>query len=127
MPVDGTQAGTFAETELGQAWYWRSLFEVNGNIVMTADDGRRGDEPWVYRPTKMGDTNGDEEVNFADFAALAENFGANDANREQGDLNNDNVVDFTDFVLLSRYFHSDDDSTEVAIDLIAEEVASVAG
>ena len=50
-----------------------------------------------------GDANLDNEVNFADFLILSENFGQAGAWRE-GDFDGDGTVDFPDFLALSANF-----------------------
>ena len=52
-----------------------------------------------------GDTNQDEEVNFADFLVLSANFGSSTENgSSDGDLDGNGLVDFADFLLLSANF-----------------------
>ena len=51
-----------------------------------------------------GDINSDDEVNFADFLTLRENFGTSAVSRSQGDLNKDGKVNFADFLILSTNF-----------------------
>ncbi len=43
-------------------------------------------------------------MEFADFLALSQNFGREDAERADGDLNGDRLVDFLDFLILSGNF-----------------------
>jgi hypothetical protein len=50
-----------------------------------------------------GDANLDDEVNFADFLILSENFGEAGAWRD-GDFNGDGTVGFPDFLALSANF-----------------------
>ncbi len=52
----------------------------------------------------LGDINGDGLVDFTDFLELAENFGKENATREEGDLDGDETVGFGDFLILARNF-----------------------
>jgi hypothetical protein len=52
----------------------------------------------------LGDANDDGIVEFADFVALANNFGASNAGWSGGDLNNDGTTNFADFVILANHF-----------------------
>ncbi|HZL35042.1 MAG TPA: dockerin type I domain-containing protein [Tepidisphaeraceae bacterium] len=55
--------------------------------------------------TRYGDANLDGQVNFADFVALSNHFGATVASGwDAGDFNYDGTVSFADFVLLSNNF-----------------------
>ena len=71
-------------------------------MYFTADDGVRGRELWqvdTRLDDLVGDTNGDNEVNFADFLALSANFGMPTENGVAGgDIDENGIVDFTDFL-----------------------------
>ena len=64
------------------------------------------DIPITEPPVELlpGDANGDGVVGFADFAALARNFGKTGAALNEGDFNADGVVGFGDFAILARNF-----------------------
>lgn len=51
-----------------------------------------------------GDSNLDNQVNFADFIVLANNFGRDAAEWSEGDFNGDQRVTFEDFVILVQNF-----------------------
>jgi hypothetical protein len=54
---------------------------------------------------RPGDADGDDDVDFADFLVLAENFGRDDdPTSADGDFNGDHVVDFADFLILQQNF-----------------------
>ena len=54
---------------------------------------------------KIGDANGDGNVDLSDFVILRNNFGASgDVDVTTGDFNNDGTVDLQDFVLLRNNF-----------------------
>ena len=57
----------------------------------------------TWRVYADGDANLDDEVNFADFLILSENFGQEGAWRE-GDFDGDGIVGFPDFLALSENF-----------------------
>lgn len=85
----------------------KSLFtsDVDGDgyldVLSTSefDDG----VTW-YKNRLVGDTNGDGEVEFADFSLLAAAFGKTGASWSDGDFDSDGVVSFNDFVLLTQNF-----------------------
>ena len=104
---DGTETGThiLKRTSLIAI---SSAAEVNGQIVMGASDGVRGNELWAFNPPpvrRRGDTNLDGEVDFADFLVLSNNFGKTvDAVWADGDFDGDGKVEFADFLILSGNF-----------------------
>ena len=55
-------------------------------------------------PRLSSDTNGDGDVDFADFNQLANHFGSTDATKVQGDSDGDGDVDFADVSALSCNF-----------------------
>jgi hypothetical protein len=73
------------------------------NIIEFLFEGTYGGV-YLFENRLEGDVNNDQSVDFADFLALSNNFGLNDAAWEDGDLNADQVVDFADFLLLSQNF-----------------------
>ena len=61
----------------------------------------------------LGDANGDQKVNFADFLILSANFGKQvDAVLADGDFDSDGAVTFADFLILSQNFQPDEASFE---------------
>ena len=104
---DGTEAGTHfvAQSDLQSV---SSIAPINGRIVLMADDGERGQEPWVYssRSTQPpGDANLDSAIDFADFLILSANYGKEvDAVWAEGDFDGDGIVAFTDFLILSENY-----------------------
>jgi hypothetical protein len=73
--------------------------ELLEDRIVLAGDGANSAKPLD------GDINSDNEVNFADFLTLRENFGAGSAaSRSDGDLNEDGMVNFADFLILSSNF-----------------------
>ena len=90
---------------------------TNSNrVVMVADMDQDGDldvlatsDFWDtitwYENRLLGDANDDGEVQFADFLAVASNFGKQaDAVWEDGDYDGNGRVDFADFLALSSSF-----------------------
>ncbi len=65
---------------------------------------------WTYVPveTVMGDANEDGAVNFSDYLALSQNFGASGRTTDwsMGEFNADMVVNFSDYLILSQNFGS---------------------
>ena len=57
----------------------------------------------VNEQAMLGDTNGDGQVQFDDFIAVADNFGL-EADWTGGDFTNNGIVDFLDFVALANNF-----------------------
>ena len=56
-------------------------------------------------PHLVGDFDNDQDVDFADFIVLAQNFGTTSgATLDDGDLDGDADVDFQDFIVRSQYF-----------------------
>jgi len=53
---------------------------------------------------KIGDANGDDEVDFHDFIVLSRNFGKQVFPWNDGDFNGDAIVKFDDFILLAQNF-----------------------
>ena len=104
---DGTEAGTHSVAQ-SNLLSVSSMAEINGMILLMADDGERGQEPWLYNPRstqRLGDTNLDGAINFADFLILSANFGKEvDAVWADGDFDGDGKVAFTDFLIFSVNF-----------------------
>ncbi len=90
----------------GKATSW--ILQTDGGLLLSADDGVHGLEPWVYTPEPerlMGDADNNGIVEFADFLAVAASFGKEaDAVWEDGDFNADERVDFDDFLAVSGNF-----------------------
>ena len=64
-----------------------------------------------------GDTDGDDDVDFADFAVLAQNFGKKaDAVFAEGDFNGDGAIDLRDFVILQGNFGKTRESFESSLE-----------
>ena len=59
---------------------------------------------WDAISPAMGDVNGDGRVGFADLLALAQNYGATNADWAMGDLNGDGSVTFADLLLLAQHY-----------------------
>jgi len=84
---------------------------TNGNFPTT--DGTSGSGTFLVRvrfgdlPPLPGDANGDNEVSFADFLILSQNFGKQaDAVFSDGDFDGNGVIEFADFLILSSNFGS---------------------
>ena len=84
--------------------------DCNGDGVVDADDlscacgGGVLDEVLAETGLLRGDLDGDGEVAFNDFLALAESFGLEGADYSSGDVDCDNDVDFIDFLHLAGNF-----------------------
>lgn len=64
----------------------------------------RTDQPDPGSDPLPGDADGNGEVNFLDFLALAQNFGKTDAAFADGDFDGDGTVGFLDFLALANNF-----------------------
>lgn len=62
------------------------------------------DTAFVQTDRVLGDADGDDDVDFADFLTLSAHFGNTDAALAEGDFNADGNVDFADFLLLAMNF-----------------------
>lgn len=88
------------------------LGDFNGdgiNDMLIKPDFSFGDARGVIlfgsRTQLAGDVDGNGEVDFNDFLALANNFGSDDeVTREDGDLDEDGTVSFLDFLILANNF-----------------------
>ena len=56
------------------------------------------------REPLLGDTDGDDDVDFGDFLTLAHNFGSTEAAWEDGDFDGNGKVEFADFLVLAENF-----------------------
>ena len=92
-----------AETNVGETYYLR----ISGGQGQYQLDLFREVDPndaEALEPVP-GDTNGDRQVDFADFLTLSANFGNEvDEAFADGDFDNDNLVTFADFLVLSGNF-----------------------
>lgn len=71
--------------------YWRNVFGINDKYQTIS--------------LKLGDTNDDNVVDFADFIKLANNFGKKtDKGHNDGDFDRDGDVDMADYVTLSNNY-----------------------
>ena len=59
---------------------------------------------WDAISPAMGDVNGDRRVGFAELLALAQNYGATNADWAMGDLNGDGRVTFADLLLMAQHY-----------------------
>lgn len=79
-------------------------FDLNQDHLLTSADFDR----WlVEAEVLVGDANLNGSVDFADFLALSNNFGRQDANWGQGDFDGDDEIGFGDFLLLAARFGDD--------------------
>ena len=94
--------------------FFDHTFSTAGNydirLVVRDDDGA-ATEVW----TQVTVVASQPSYDFADFLAMAANFGIEGATTEQGDLNNDGTVSFEDFLLLIRNFESADGDSADAV------------
>lgn len=120
--TDGTRENTYKVSEFVQRFddqgreISETLFDdrflqVGSDTVVFAVSEREWDV-WarmyafdLRRPDELeSDVNGDDEVDFADFLVLSENFAQHDKSFSEGDLDGDGQVTVRDFQILRREF-----------------------
>ena len=113
MPV--SQSATFElPVDLGgQPFVGDYILEITVDPGGTIEEGNEDDNTLTFaisvaQPTNPellpGDANGDGEVGFVDFLALAINFGSTDAVFAQGDFDGNGTVNFLDFLIVANNF-----------------------
>ena len=109
------QSATFElPTELdGQPFVGDYTLEITVDPGGQIEEGNEDDNSLIFafsvvQPTNPellpGDANGDGEVGFLDFLALATNFGSTDAVFAQGDFDGNGSVNFLDFLIVANNF-----------------------
>ena len=110
---DGTALGTLRLADLPQTIRTQTttLITSDDTLLFSQLDPVVGSELFHVSTTIQplaADTDQDFDVDFADFLALADNFGKEaDAVFAEGDLNSDGAVNFDDFLVLSNQFGED--------------------
>jgi hypothetical protein len=96
---------TVYNTDLSVASTFGANIKINGGFatVTLVPDGQGGSSVQLSNifsnPTLAGDANNDGQVNGADYAFWAANYGANNATWLQGDFNNDGQVNGADYAI----------------------------
>jgi hypothetical protein len=96
---------TVYNTDLSVASTFGANIKINGGFatVTLVSDGQGGSVIQLSNifsnPTLAGDANNDGQVNGADYAFWAANYGANNATWLQGDFNNDGQVNGADYAI----------------------------
>ena len=121
-PVDLDDFGLGSELNSSFANNWIPFISADwpadgSKLYFPGNNSLHGD--WtIYEATwnvyADGDANLDDEVNFADFLILSENFGQDGAWRE-GDFDGDGTVRFPDFLALSENFGGATNATTAAV------------
>ena len=86
-------------------WVLAEATAINdgGAIVGTGTlSGQR--HAFMLRPLTPGDANADGKVDFADLVAVAQNYGASNADWEHGDFDGDGIVSFPDLVAIAQNY-----------------------
>jgi formylglycine-generating enzyme len=85
-----------------------SKFDLTGDGVVNSMPNTTGSDAdcWVriIKLTEYGDTNFDQQVDFADLVVLAQNYNATTGTWDQGDMDGADGVDFGDLVLLAQNY-----------------------
>ena len=110
-PVELDDFGLGSELNSAFANSWIPVISADwpadGSKLYFAGNSRLHGDWTIYEATwnvyADGDANLDDEVNFADFLVLSENFGQDGAWRE-GDFDGDGTVGFPDFLALAENF-----------------------
>ncbi|MEM1012062.1 MAG: hypothetical protein AAGI46_07550 [Planctomycetota bacterium] len=95
--------------------------DINGDgvndFVVGAENrsGGGGEYVRVFASFLVGDANGDQAVDLADFGVLRANFGGSGLTFFEGDFNQDGVVDLADFGLLRANFGASATSSDFAM------------
>lgn len=102
---DGRSYETLLETPVLVELILPVDIDGDGDIDFLSSSRTFQQEIKLFENRLIGDVDNDGEVAFADFMALAENFGKEvDAVWEQGDFDSNGKVDFTDFLVLAENF-----------------------
>lgn len=110
--TDGTELNPITEFELNEASQFANLFvPFRDQLLFRGAAVDTGLELWSITSdgpaapeSAPGDVDGNGVVEFSDFLIIANNFGSDNATREEGDLDNDGIVDFADFLMLTQHF-----------------------